>query len=100
MAGEWDYKTKAKAKQKEILDRYGEKVILVFKFDNIEEFNKLNFSESSEKWKLLKDRKYYDEWIAKNNEKIDFKFYEMSELWSYNKIPLSYLDKIIFTGEM
>ena len=100
MAGEWDYKTKAKAKQKEILDRYGEKVILVFKFDNIEEFNKLNFSESSEKWKLLKDRKYYDEWIAKNNEKIDFKFYEMAELWSYNKIPLSYLDKIIFTGEM
>lgn len=88
MSGEWEYKGKTKPNP----EKYGKRLILVFKFDNIDNFN---FHESSEKYKQLQDKNLYDEWVQKNNEKIDFKYYELSEIWTNKPIPLTYLDKVI-----
>lgn len=86
MGGEYQFKTQKKPSP----EKYGDRVVLVFKFDNLN-----SFVPSGRMRARLENKELYDEWVKVHGNQNDFKYYELAEVYTNRPVGLNDLVEII-----
>jgi len=86
MGGEYQFKLQRHPKP----EKYGRRVVLVFKYDNINQF-----IPSGQRRNLLTNYELYDKFISENGENMAWKYYERSEVYSNEAVTLDHLVEVV-----
>jgi len=71
-------------------EKYGQRIVIVFKFDDVN-----SFIPSGRKKEKLLNRNMFDKYIEENGERMAWKYYELTEVFTNNPVSLDNIVEII-----